>query len=271
MDDDRWTFPNRATPPGSSAYYSIRIAPAAQRDALAALFGWRERVRAVLDEVSDPGVACRKLDWWRDEIERTLAGSPRHPVSQALAATTDGLPIAPFQAIAEQTEAELRGLRSPDLAAQRRAAERDLGSLFELIVRVDVPIDPPRIDQAQQAGAWCWLVRRWRDAGALLRRHREVIPEQTLEAADLTHARVASPEGRHHLPGLLTDLAADLPRPDNTGLPPVLRAQVRIHAALLDELARDGFPVVDQRIGLTPLRKLTIAWRSRWGRGGSRL
>ena len=265
MDDERWSFPNRATPPGSSAYYSIRVAPAAQRDALAALFGWHDRVRAVLDEVSDPGVARLKLDWWRQEIERTLAGRPGHPVSHALASTTSGLPPEPFHAIAEQTEAELRGQRNADLDAQRRAAERDLGALFELILRVDEPIDPLRIEQASQAGAWCWLVRRWRDGGALLRRGREVIPDQPLQAAGLSQAKLASPGERHHLPDLLASLAPDLQRcrPDPTGLPPALRAQVSIHAALLDELARDGFPVVDQRIGLTPLRKLWLAWRSR--------
>ena len=265
MDDERWSFPNRATPPGSSAYYSIRIAPAARRDALAALFGWRDRVRAVLDEVSDPGVARLKLDWWREEIERTLAGRPGHPVSHALASTTSGLPPEPFHAIAEQTEAELRGQRNADLDAQRRAAERDLGALFELILRLEGSVEPSRLDQAREAGAWCWLVRRWRDGGALLRRDREVIPDQPLEAIGLSQAKLADPGQRHRLPGLLTELAPKLQqrRPGTAGLPRVLRTQVSIHAALLDELARDGFPVVDQRIGLTPLRKLWLAWQSR--------
>ncbi len=267
MDDEHWGFPNRATPAGSSAYYSIRVAPAARRDALAALFGWRERVRAVLDEVSDPGVAGLKLDWWRDEIRRTLAGEPRHPISRVLAASTDGLPVDPFLAMADRTEAELRARRSRDLDAQRQAAEQDLGALFELIVRLhglDEPIDPARIHQARQAGGWCALVRRWRDGGALLRRNREVVPEQPLQAAGLTPARLASPDGRHQLPALLTELAPSLTEhpPRTKDLPKALRAQVRIHAALLHELARDGFPVVDQRVGLTPLRKLMLAWRS---------
>jgi phytoene synthase len=38
--------------------------------------------------------------------------------------------------------------------------------------------------------------------------------------------------------------------------------QLRIHRALLDELSRSALDVVDQRIGLTPLRKLWIAWRT---------
>ena len=35
-----------------------------------------------------------------------------------------------------------------------------------------------------------------------------------------------------------------------------------IYRTLLDEIARDGFTVLDQRIALTPLRKLWIAWKT---------
>ena len=35
-----------------------------------------------------------------------------------------------------------------------------------------------------------------------------------------------------------------------------------IYRALLDEIARDGYHVLDRRIALTPLRKLWIAWRT---------
>jgi phytoene synthase len=35
-----------------------------------------------------------------------------------------------------------------------------------------------------------------------------------------------------------------------------------IYQALLDEIARDGYQVLDRRTSLTPLRKLWIAWRT---------
>jgi phytoene synthase len=35
-----------------------------------------------------------------------------------------------------------------------------------------------------------------------------------------------------------------------------------IYATLLDEIEREGFRVLHQRIALTPLRKLWIAWRT---------
>ena len=35
-----------------------------------------------------------------------------------------------------------------------------------------------------------------------------------------------------------------------------------IYRALLDEIERDGFDVLDRRTSLTPLRKLWIAWKT---------
>jgi phytoene synthase len=41
-----------------------------------------------------------------------------------------------------------------------------------------------------------------------------------------------------------------------------LKAQGAMSLALLDEIERDGFQVLHQRIALTPIRKLWIAWRA---------
>ena len=35
-----------------------------------------------------------------------------------------------------------------------------------------------------------------------------------------------------------------------------------IYRTLLDEIARDGYRVLDRRTSLTPLRKLWIAWKT---------
>ncbi|MGA7780471.1 MAG: squalene/phytoene synthase family protein, partial [Paraburkholderia sp.] len=53
------------------------------------------------------------------------------------------------------------------------------------------------------------------------------------------------------------------------GIPPAerrtqrtLRALGALALALLDEIERDGYHVLHQRIALTPIRKLWIAWRA---------
>ncbi len=265
-----WRFPNRATAPGSSAYYSIRFAPRSLHDALAALFAWRHEVGRVLDDVSDPGVARLKLDWWRDEIRRSIDGAPRHPLSHALAPALDAhaLPLEPFLEQTQQVEQELYARPHQDHRAQRQALAQDRGALFELICRCHGATEPATLASARDTGAWCEQVRRIRDAGLRLRRARAVLPADALQAAGLTHEQLASLQHRHRLPALLTAqadaLRNDRPNPAATAaLPRALRIQLRIHTALLDELTRCQLDVVDQRIGLTPLRKLWLGWRTR--------
>jgi phytoene/squalene synthetase len=82
----------------------------------------------VLEEVSDPGVARLKLDWWRDEIRRTIQGSPRHPLSHLLAPAVarNALPESAFIGIADRVEAELRRQNPADADA---LAAQDLADL----------------------------------------------------------------------------------------------------------------------------------------------
>lgn len=265
----RWRFPNRATPAGSTAYYSIRMASRERRDALAALYAWRSEVRAVLDQVSDAGVARIKLDWWRTEIERTFAGEPRHPLSQVLACPipAHGLPAEPFFEIIATASDQLQRRPPANRDAQRAADEQDLGALFTLMARCESGDDEDLIGASRDAGAWCAQVQRIRDAGWLLRRARPPLSAQDLQAEGVTEQWLRTEEGRQRLPSLLGRLAQALSaepasRLRRSTLTPSLRAQLRLHEVLLDELARSDFQVADQRISLTPVRKLWIAWRA---------
>ncbi|MCF8015888.1 MAG: squalene/phytoene synthase family protein, partial [Chromatiaceae bacterium] len=134
-----WGFPNRATPAGSSAYYAVRMSPAPHRNALAALFALRAELQAIPDQVSDPGIARIKLDWWRSEIDRLFAGEPRHPLSERLAPVVaqHPLPQPAFIDLIDGVDRVLRAHRHPDQQAQRQSDEQDLGALFELIARCE--------------------------------------------------------------------------------------------------------------------------------------
>ncbi len=268
---DAWRFPNQATSPGSSLYYAVRFAPRALRDLLAALSGWRHQVQAILDDVSDPGVARLKLDWWRNEIRHTLGGAPGHPLSRLLAAELarqqqpPELPASAFLGIADRVDQELRRRRPADDAALAAADREDMGALFELLTRAHGREDTATIAASRHLGAWCAGVRRVRDAGLLLRRERTVLPSDRLARAGLGHEALATAQHRHRLQELLAPVAEQLrvdtpPGRELTALPRALRIQQAIHVALLDELLCSNLAVGDQRIGLTPLRKLWIAF-----------
>lgn len=263
-----WRFPNRATPVGSSAYYSVRFAPVALRDDLAALHAWRHQVRAVLHEVSDPGVARLKLQWWREELGRSFAGEPRHPLGQVLAPALGrhGLPPEPFHRIADRVEAEILRRRPADEAELGAACEDDLGALFELITACHGRDEPEALTGARRLGGFCARVYLIRDSGALARQGRALLPADRLRALGLSPEALGEARSRQRLPELLAptvEAARDAQAAAERGprLPLGLRVRARILATLLAELERSGLAVAEQRIGLTPLRKLWLAWR----------
>lgn len=262
-----WCFPNRATPAGSTLYYAIRLAPSSLRDALASVAAWRHEVQSILTDVSDPGVARLKLDWWRDELARTVDGTPRHPLSRALAPLLAERPlrIEPFLAIAEHVEAELRRQTPSDRLAWQEAEVRDRGALFELLARCHGVTEQTALGRARELGGFCGQVYRLRDAGLLLRAGRAVISGEQLAAAGLTDASLTAPSRAQQLPKALAMVGSEVrayrAATDDSELPLCLRIQARILDALHDELSATGYAVADQRIGLTPLRKLWLAWR----------
>ncbi len=263
-----WRFPNRATPPGSSAYYSVRMAPADLRDDLAALLAWRHQVRATLDDVSDPGVARVKLHWWREELGRTWTGEPRHPLSRLLAPMIPryGLPMQTFLRMADQAEVDFAGHPPEDQQALDEACEADLGALFELLARCHGVGDLGTLAAARGLGAFCGLVYLIRDSGRHLRRRRPFLPADRLGNLGLTQGSLTLPEHAEQLPKLLAETvaAARTCRERNvTGprLPAALRVRGQILADLLKALEAEGFDLAERRVGLTPLRKLWLAWR----------
>lgn len=266
---EEWLFPNRATPPGSSAYYAVRFSPARLRDDLAALIAWHRQLRAILEEVSDPGVARLKLQWWREEVDRTAAGEPRHPLSQLLAplVVSRGLPVEPFRRIADGVEAEILRHQPADEAALTAACEDDQGALFELLALTHGPADAQTLGTARRLGGFCARVYRIRDSGVLARRGRAPVPGDRLQAAKLSPHALTERTARACLPELLAPSAAAarglLDEVPAAPLPPVLRIRAAILAALLTELESAGLDLADQRIALTPLRKLWIAWRTK--------
>jgi phytoene synthase len=263
-----WRFPNAATPVGSSAYYSVRFSPRGLRDHLAALIAWRQQVRAVLERVSDPGVARLKLQWWREELQRTFDGEPRHPLSRQLcpALQSHALPPEPFLRVAGQVEEELLRRRPADAAALAEACERDQGALFELMARCHGQGATAQVGAARDLGTFCALVYLIRDSGALARRGRTVLPDEPLREHGLFAEALGERAHRARLPELLPGLAAQardlLGRARARGsAPAVARVRSCILEALLQELEAMGFDVADQRVELTATRKLWLAWR----------
>lgn len=69
---------------GSSLHYSLLWTDERLRTQFLDRLGMIHELSGTLDDVSDSGVAQRKIHWWHEEIERLIKGCARHPSLQAV-------------------------------------------------------------------------------------------------------------------------------------------------------------------------------------------
>jgi 15-cis-phytoene synthase len=269
----------KAASSGSSFYYSFLFLPAERRRAITAVYAYCREVDDAVDEVSDPAVAEAKLAWWGGEVAALFNQQPTHPVTRALLPFIDGpygITRSRLEAILEGMAMDLRQNRYLDFPALRRYAHLVAGVVGEISAGVFGYTDPRTVQYAGRLGLALQLINIIRDVGDDARRGRVYIPVDELQrfevrAADLLAGRYVA--GFVPLMRFQAERARATYREALELLPSVDRRAQRpglimgaIYATLLGEIERADFQVLHQRIALTPLRKLWIAWRTWIGR-----
>ena len=108
----------------------MRLLPKAKRQAMFAVYAFCRVVDDIADGDLPAGVKLSQLQGWREEIDRLYAGTPRHPVAQALREPVTAFDLArdDFLAIIDGMEMDARGpIVAPpmaELAALLRAGRR---------------------------------------------------------------------------------------------------------------------------------------------------
>ncbi|MGE5161754.1 MAG: presqualene diphosphate synthase HpnD [Betaproteobacteria bacterium] len=265
----------KAAASGSSFYYAFLFLPAERRRAITAVYAYCREVDDAVDEVSDPAVAEAKLQWWRGEVGALFERKPTHPVTRALLPFVDGpfgITRERLLAILEGMEMDLRQNRYLDFAALKRYAHLVAGVVGEISAAVFGYTDPRTLEFAGRLGLALQLINVIRDVGDDARRGRVYLPVDELQrfgvrAADLLAGRYV--DGFVPLMRFQAERARAAYREALALLPPADRRAQRpglimgaIYATLLDEIERENFQVLHQRVALTPLRKLWIAWRT---------
>ena len=265
----------KAAASGSSFYYSFLFLPSERRRAITAVYAFCREVDDVVDETSDAGVAQAKLAWWRDELAALFLGTPSHPVTQALQPFIDapfGITRERLDAVIDGMELDLRQNRYLDYPALQRYAHLVAGVVGEMSASIFGFVNPQTIQYAGRLGRALQLINIIRDVGDDARRGRIYLPLDELQrhgvkAADLLAARYV--EGFVPLMRFQAERARAQYREALSLLPPEDRRSQRaglimgaIYVSLLDEIERENFQVLQQRIALTPLRKLWIAWKT---------
>ena len=268
----------KAAQSGSSFYYSFVFLPPDRRRAITALYAFCREVDDVVDNAVDPGIARTKLGWWRSEIATAFQGMPSHPVTQALkpAIAAYGLPLEHFIEIIDGMQMDLEHTRYLDYDALRLYCHRAAGVVGLLAAPIFGHTDPKTLEYADALGLALQLTNIIRDVGEDARRGRIYLPQSDLRQFDVPAASILRAE---YAPGFEALMKFQIERARGqydialSALPAVDRRSQRpglimaaIYRTVLDEIDRERGRVLHQRIALTPIRKLWIAWKT-WVRG----
>ena len=265
----------KASASGSSFYYSFLFLPADRRRAITAVYAYCREVDDVVDEVSDPAAAETSLGWWRREVGELFNGRPTHPVTRALEPFVHadfGISHERLTAILDGMALDLRQNRMLDFPALQRYAHLVAGVVGEISATIFGYRDPATLQYAARLGLALQLINVIRDVGDDARRGRIYLPIDEMQRFDVKVSDVLAARyvnGFVPLMRFQADRARAVYREALSLLPAIDRKSQRaglimgaIYSTLLDEIERDDFQVLHQRIALTPLRKLWVAWRT---------
>jgi phytoene synthase len=259
---------------GSSFYYSFLFLPPERRRAITALYAFCREVDDTVDDASDQSVARIKLAWWRAEVSQMYAGTPTHPVMLALQRhlQTYDLKLEHLLAIIDGMEMDLDQSRYLDYPNLKKYCWHVAGVVGILSASIFGVTNPQTLRYAETLGLAFQLTNIIRDVGEDARKGRIYLPVNELQqfnvtAADLLNARHSDKFEAlmkfqaERAQRLYEEAFALLPREDRHAQRPGLM-MASIYRTLLDEIERDGFHVLSQKISLTPLRKLWLAWKT---------
>jgi phytoene synthase len=259
---------------GSSFYYSFLFLPHERRRAITALYAFCREVDDTVDNATDESVARIKLAWWRTEVSAMFKGTPTHPVAQAMQPHLAAFNIQEehLQAIIEGMEMDLNQSRYLDFPGLQRYCWHVAGVVGILSASIFGVTDPQTLKYAEKLGLAFQLTNIIRDVGEDARKGRIYLPVNELQqfgvtAADILNARHSDKfealmrfqaERAHKL---YDEAFALLPKQDRRAQRPGLM-MAAIYRTLLAEIEHENFKVLNQRISLTPLRKLWLAWKT---------
>jgi phytoene synthase len=255
------------------------FAPAAEREALAAVYAFNVEVARIRESVVEPLLGAIRLQWWRDAIEGIYSGRPLgHQVVVALdqAVRGFGLSRRHFERVLDARAFDLDDAPPPDLAALVDYAEATSATLSALALEV-LGADGAGVRQAARDVGIAWaLVGLIRAVPFHARARRLYLPAELNRKAGLDVFELFDRGGANGLSRVIGTIAetagdylssarrrrGDVP---SKALPALLPATLA--EGYLRQLRKCGFDPFDTRIQAgNPLRHLRIGYNRLRGR-----
>lgn len=261
---------------GSSFHYSFGLLPAAQRQALEAVYAFSRAIDDVADEGPwDAARAAAALRRYRDELARCYGGEPSLPVMRALrgAIVRYGIPRGPLEDLLDGVGMDLERNRYATFEELRPYCTRVASAVGLVCLAIFGCRHPRSRDYAIELGIALQLTNILRDLKTDAVRNRIYIPLEEMQrfgygeeallrgersAAYLALMRHQAARAHRHF-----DAAAGLlPEEDR---PRLLAAQVMgaIYHRLLRRIEGSEFRVFERRIAVPRWAQLGVALRAR--------
>ncbi len=272
----------KAVQSGSSFYYSFLYLPLEKRRAITALYAFCREVDDVVDECTDIAVARMKLAWWRQEVAAIFSDEPgvkpTHPVTKALAAVakTFNLTAGRLNEIIDGMEMDLSYNRYADFDTLRRYCYHVASVVGLCSVEIFGYRNQDTLKYAQDLGLAFQLTNIIRDVGEDARRDRIYLPQDELARFGVSEEDILQSRESDNFRRLMefqieraesyyASAFAALPAEDRKSQQSGI-IMAAIYRTLLQEIKNDGCHVMRQRVSLTPVRKLWLAWKT-WIKG----
>jgi phytoene synthase len=261
---------------GSDLHYASLYATPPLREQFNLVNALQTELCSIPMSVSDTGVARVKLGWWHGEAQRLVQGNPSHTLTRNYANSSAKMPdiSAAMCALIAGLDEELGGRILTTNEDRRDWFNATFSPINEVRLAIGGECDGPLTAQLLELGRWVEVGYSllFLKPHAMRQIRRLAIDE--LEAKNCSWNDIES--GRESavvvaLLGAETQVASDelsrllnaIPRvARRTHLPLITLG--RIVQDSLIEMRKDGCRIWLHRIELTPLRKLWLAWRTRY-------
>ena len=265
---------DKAAASGSSFYYSFMFLPPEKRRAIVALYAFCREVDDVVDECTDEQVARTTLNWWRGQVAEIYGGKPQHPVAIALVPIVKQFNMAQehLLEIIDGMEMDLDQPRYADFKSLQLYCYRVASVVGLLSVEIFGYKNRQTLKYAHDLGIAFQLTNIIRDVGEDARRNRIYLPMDEMQQFGVTAADILNARESENFQKLMAfqvaraerfydQALALLPNEDRktqrTGL-----IMAAIYRATLIEVVASGCHVLKERVSLTPLRKLWLAFKT---------
>jgi squalene synthase HpnC len=214
----------------------------------------------LVDDAGDEAAGDREalLDVLEEDLGRTYAGEPQHPLMQELAPTVRelGLPREPFHRLIAANRQDQRVARYESYADLAAYCELSATPVGRLVLHILGAASPERIEASDAVCTGLQLAEHWQDVGEDYRRGRVYIPQDDLARFGVTEAEL---EQARATPALKRLLAFEVERARGLlarGIPLVssLHGRARLLVAgyvaggraALDAVEESGYEVLDE-------------------------